>query len=166
MRISLLALAVTLLLPFSGCGILGMGGPAPLTNLEVAGRYRFTSYTIDPASDAVRDYRVMGNEVNDDLTLVLDESGGVRLETLRGDRVDEVKAEGTYAISGRDVRVRFDSGDADAYFLPNEVTFAGGDQQLRAEVFREGLNMERISNDYRGITRADATLRIELREID
>lgn len=146
--------------------MLGIGGAPPLTNLEVAGRYRFTQFTIDPASEAVRDYRVMGNEVNNDLTLVLDESGGVRLETLRGDRVDEVKARGTYAISGRNVRVRFEGGGADAYFLPDDIEFAGGGQRLRAEVFREGLNMERISNDYRGITRADATLKLELREID
>ena len=162
MRAPLLSLSVLLLL--SGCGILG--GATPLTNLEVAGRYRFTEFTLDPTSDAVRDYRVMGNEVNDDLTMILTEGGDVRLETLRGDRVDEVKAEGSYTISGRDVRVRFDRGDADEYFLPDEVTFQGGDQRLRAEVFREGLNMERISSDYRGITRADATLKLELREIN
>ena len=164
MRASLLSLSVLLLL--SGCGVLGIGGAPALTNIEVAGRYRFTQFTIDPTSDAVRDYRVRGNEVGDDLTLVLTEGGEVRLETLRGDRVDEVKARGSYTLSGRDVRVRFASGDADDYFLPDEVTFEGGDQRLRAEVFREGLNMERISNDYRGITRADATLRIELREIN
>ena len=164
MRASLLSLSVLLLL--SGCGVLGIGGAAPLSNLEVAGRYRFTQFTIDPASDAVRDYRVLGNEVGEDLTLLLTEGGEVRLETLRGDRVDEVKAEGTYAISGREVRVRFDSGDAGEYLLPSEVSFEGGDQRLRGEVFREGLNMERISRDYQGITRADATLRLELREID
>ena len=164
MRASLLSLSVLLLL--SGCGILGLGGADPLTNLEVAGRYRFTQFTVDPASEAVRDYRVMGNEVGDDLTLVLSEGGEARLETLRGDRVDEVKAQGSYSISGRDVRVQFESGDAEEYFLPDEITFQGGDQRLRAEVFREGLNMERISRDYQGITRADATLRIELREIN
>ena len=80
--------------------------------------------------------------------------------------MDQVRASGSYSISGRDVRVQFQSGDAEDYLLPNEITFRGGDQRLRAEVFREGLNMERISNDYRGITRADATLRLELREIN
>ena len=161
--LSLFALSV--LLALSGCGVLGIGGPPDLTNIEVAGRYRFTQFTIEPASDAVRDYKVLGREVRDDLTLRLDESGSARLETLRGDRVDEVEARGSYSISGRRVRVRFD-GDVDDFLLPREVDFEGGGQRLRAEVFREGLNMERISGDYRGITRADATLKIELREIN
>ena len=156
--------ALAVLLVLSGCGILGIGGPPDLTNLEVAGRYRFTKFDLDPASGAVRDYKVLGREVNDDLTLRLDESGAARLETLRGDRVDEVRAQGSYTISGRSVRVRF-TDNVDEYLLPNEIEFEGGGERLRAEVFREGLNMERISGDYRGITRADATLKIELREI-
>ncbi len=157
-------LSLIALLVLSGCGVLGIGGPPDLTNLEVAGRYRFTKFEIDPASDAVRDYEVLGREVRDDLTLRLDESGAARLETVRDDRVDEVKAQGNYSISGRRVRVRLD-GNADDYLLPREITFEGGDKRLRAEVFREGLNMERISDEYRGITRADATLKIELRGI-
>ena len=160
--LSLFSLAV--LLALSGCGVLGIGGPPDLTNIEVAGRYRFTTFEIDPASGAVRDYKVLGREVRDDLTLRLDENGTARLETLRDNRVDEVKAQGNYTISGRRVRIRLDGG-ADDYLLPREVTFEGGDKRLRAEVFREGLNMERISDAYRGITRADATLKIELREI-
>ena len=160
---SLSALAVLLVL--SGCGVLGIGGAPDLTNIEVAGRYEFTTFTIEPASGAVRDYKVLGREVRDDLTLKLDENGSARLETLRGDRVDEVEARGSYSISGRRVRVRFD-GDVGDFLLPREIDFEGGDQRLRAEVFREGLNMERISGDYRGITRADATLKIELREIN
>lgn len=155
--------ALAVLLALSGCGILG--GSRSLTNVEVAGRYEFTRFDIDPASGAVRDYRVLGREVRDDLTLRLDEDGSARLETLRDGRPDEVRARGSYSISGRTVRVRF-SDNTDDYFLPREVDFEGGDQRLKAEVFREGLNMERISGDYRGITRADATLRIELREIN
>ena len=167
MRALLPLLAVLLVLPLSSCGILGIGGPPDLTNLEVAGRYRFTTFDIDPASDAVRDYRVLGREVNEDLTIRLREDGTASLEKLRGDRVDEVISGGEYTISGRRVRVRFDDGGAvEDYFLPREIDFEGGDQRLRAEVFQEGLNMERISNDYRGITRADATLRLELREIN
>ncbi len=166
MRVLLLSLVVTLLVPLSGCGVLGIGGAPDLTALEVAGRYRFTEFTIDPASDAVRDYRVLGNEVRDDLTLILEEGGSARLERLRGDRVDEVEARGSYTLSGRRVRVAFESGDADDFLLPSQIDFEGGGSRLRAEVFSEGLNMERISGDYRGITRADATLRIELREID
>ena len=155
---------LTALLALSGCGVLGIGGPPDLTNLEVAGRYRFTKFEINPASGAVRDYKVLGREVRDDLTLKLDESGAARLETLRGDRVDRVESQGSYTISGRTVRVRFDD-DVEDYLLPREIEFEGGGERLRAEVFREGLDMERISDDYRGITRADATLQIELREI-
>lgn len=167
MRALLFSLAVLLLLPLSGCGVLGIGGPAPLTNLEVAGRYRFSEFTIDPVSDAVRDYKVLGNEIDDDLTLRLDEDGTARLERLRGARVDEEVSAGRYTISGRMVRVQFDNGGAvEELFMPSNIEFEGGDQRLKAEVFREGLNMERISNDYRGITRADARIRIELREIN
>ena len=157
--------ALAVLLALSGCGVLGIGGPPDLSNVEVAGRYRFTTFEIEPASGAVRDYRVLGREVDKNLTLKLDESGAARLETLRNNRVDRVESQGRYSISGRTVRVRFD-GNVDKFLLPSEVEFRGGDERLRAEIFRENLNMERISNDYRGITRADATLKIELREID
>ena len=161
------ALALTLWLPMSGCsGIPFIGGDPDLTTIEVAGRYEFVEFTLDPVSAAVRDYKVLGEEVSEDLTMVLSESGEVRLERLRGDRVDEVMARGRYEISGRTVRVQFDSGrDVDGIFLPREVEFEGGGERLRAEVFREGVNLERISGDYRGITRADVVVRIDLREI-
>lgn len=160
------ALATVLLLPLSGCGVLGIGGAPDLTNLEVAGRYEFTEFTLDPVSGAVRDYRALGEEVSEDLTLLLQEDGVARLERLRGDRVDEVVVRGMYEIRGRTVRVAFDDGRAlEEIFLPSEVDFEGGGERLRAEIFREGLNLERISNDYRGITRADVTVRVELREI-
>ena len=161
-----LLFSLSLWFALSGCGVLNLGGTPDLTNIEVAGRYEFTRFDIDPASEAVRDYRVLGNEVRDDLTLILEEGGMARLERLRGGRVDAVEARGSYTISGRRVRVRFDSGNTDDFLLPREIDFQGGGERLRAEVFQEGLNMERISGDYRGITRADATLRIDLREIN
>lgn len=163
---ALFVLSAALVLPLSGCGVLGIGGAPDLTAIEVAGRYEFTEFTLDPVSDAVRDYRALGEEVSDDLTLLLQEDGVVRLERLRGDRVDEVVAQGNYEIRGRTVRVSFDDGRAvEEFFLPSEVDFEGGDERLQAEIFREGVNLERVSSDYRGITRADVTLRIELREI-
>ena len=126
----------------------------------------FTTFTLDPVSDAVRDYRALGEEVSEDLTLFLQEDGTVRLERLRGDRVDEVMARGTYEIRGRTVRVAFDDGRAvEEIFLPSEIDFEGGDERLKADIFREAVNLERVSNDYRGITRADVTVRVELREI-
>ena len=171
------ALVALLAFPLSGCGALGMFGGAPdLTAIEVAGRYEFTTFTLDPVSDAVRDYRALGEEVSEDLTLFLQEDGTVRLERLRGDRVDEVMARGTYEIRGRTVRVSFDDGTTfdtvrsnggavEEIFLPSEIDFEGGDERLKADIFREAVNLERVSNDYRGITRADVTVRVELREI-
>lgn len=165
MRRSLLLSLVALPI-LAGCSALGLFGGSALTMLEVAGRYEFTEFTLDPVSDAVRDARLLGDQVSDDLTLLLREDGTVSLQRLRGERVDETVASGTYAISGRDVRVRFDSDrQLDDLYLPRDITFEGGDRQLRAEIFREGVNMEEISSDYRGLTRADATLRIRLREI-
>ena len=155
-----LALAVAL----SGCGILG--GGASLTALEVAGRYRFVEYTLDPVSDAVRDVELLGDRLSEDVTLLLREDGTVALQRLRGERVDETISTGTYTISGGTVTVRFDNADAlEDFYMPAEVAFEGGDRQLRAEVFREGLDLERVSGDYRGVTRADARLRIRLEEI-
>ena len=154
---------LVVLLVLSGCSALG--GGRSLTNVEVAGRYRFTTFTIDPESGAVRDYKVLGREVDDDLTLLLDEAGTARLERLDRGEVGDVEARGSYTISGERVTVRLDGG-ADDFLLPREVTFEGGGQRLKAEVRQEGMNLERISGDYRGITRANATLRIELREIN
>ncbi|MEM0961099.1 MAG: hypothetical protein AAGK21_01005, partial [Bacteroidota bacterium] len=66
----------------------------------------------------------------------------------------------------RTVRVSFDDGrEVDEFFMPSEIDFEGGDERLRTEIFQEGVNLERISSDYRGITRADIVARIELREI-
>ena len=75
-------------------------------------------------------------------------------------------ARGTYEIRGRTVRVSFDDGRAvEEIFLPSEIDFEGDDERLKADIFREAVNLERVSNDYRGITRADVTVRVELREI-
>ena len=162
MRRTLLPLA--LLVAVSGCGLLF--GAADLTALEVAGRYRFTEYTLDPVSDAVRDANLLGDGLSEDMTILLREDGTVALQRLRGENVDETLTSGTYAISGRTVTVRFDDGDVlEDFYMPSEVRFEGDGESLNAEVFREGINLEDISGDYRGITRADVTLRIRLREI-
>lgn len=157
-------LAVVVALP--GCGMLGLFGGADLTALEVAGRYRFVEYTLDPVSDAVRDARLLGDVLSEDVTLLLREDGTVALQRLRGDRVDETITSGTFSVSGSTVRVRFDDGEAvEDFYMPDEVAFDADGASLEAEAFREGINLERISDDYRGITRADVTLRIRLREI-
>lgn len=154
-------------LALSGCGALGLfGGGADLTAFEVAGRYRFAEYALDPVSDAVRDIDLLGDVVSEDLTLLIREDGTVALQRLRGERVDETLTSGTYDISGRTVTVRFDDDDAvEELYMPSEVAFEADGQTLEAEVFREGLDLERISGDYRGVTRADARLRVRLREI-
>ena len=162
--LSLPALALAVAVALSGCGLLG--GGASLTALEVAGRYRFTEFTLDPVSGAVDDIDLLGDRLSEDVTLLLREDGTAALQRLRGERVDETLSNGTYAISGGTVTVRFDNAGAlDDFYMPAEVAFEGGDRQLHAEVFREGLDLERISDDYRGVTRADARLRIRLEEI-
>ena len=166
MRRSLpLALIVGLLLP--GCGVLGgLFGAPDLTNLEVAGRYRVSEFTVDPVSDAVRDARLLGDQVSEDLTLLLREDGTASLQRLRGEAVDATLSNATYAISGRTVTVRFDDERAlGELYLPREVAFEGGNRQLRAEVFRERFDLESISNEYRGLTRADVRIRLRFQEI-
>jgi hypothetical protein len=168
MRFPLALLTLFVVAPaLSGCGGFGLFGGADLTTLQVAGRYEFTEFTLDPVSDAVRDRRLLGDALSEDITLLLLENGEVRLERIRGDRVDETVASGRFRISGRTVTVRFSNArDVDAFYMPAEIAFEGGGGRLSAEVFREGINLERISSDYRGITRADVVLRIALREID
>ena len=167
MRRSSLAFALLAALTapaLAGCGLLF--GASDLTALEVAGRYQFTEVTLDPVSDAVRDVRLLGDAVSEDLTLLLREDGTASLQRLRGDRVDETLTGGTYRISGRTVAVEFDDpGAVEDLYMPGEIRFEGDGETLRADVFREGINLEAISGDYRGITRADATLRLRLREI-
>ena len=159
------AFALLLALPaLAGCGLLF--GAADLSPLELAGRYRFTEASLSPVSGAVRGVRLLGGAVSEDLTLLLREDGTAALQRLRGDRVDETLSDGTYAISGRSVTVAFDDAGAAAdLYLPAEVRFEVDGQTLRADVFREGVDLEAISDEYRGITRADATLRLRLREI-
>jgi hypothetical protein len=166
-RSPLLLALLTAAVALPGCGGLGLfGGGADLTALEVAGRYQFTEYTLDPVSDAVRDIELLGDRLSEDVTLLLREDGTAALQRLRGERVDETLSNGTYTISGGTVTVRFDDpGALDDFYMPGEVAFEGDGQTLRAEVFREGLDLERISGEYRGVTRADARLRIRLEEI-
>ena len=161
------ALPVTLLallIALTGCGGL-LGGGSSLSVLEVAGRYRFVEYTLDPVSGAVDDIDLRDDVLPDDVTLLLREDGTVSLQRLRGEQVDETLAQGSFTVSGDRVTVRFRSGDVGDYYMPAEIAFEGGDGRLEAEILREGLNLERISSDYRGITRADARLVIRLREI-
>ena len=159
-------LSLTLLVALTGCGGLNpFGGGSGLSALEVAGRYRFVEYTLDPVSDAVRDIDLRDEVLPDDLTLLLREDGTASLQELRGDRPGETLAQGTFTVSGETVAVRFRRGDVEDYYMPAEVRFEGGDGRLEADVLLEGISLERISSDYRGVTRADARLRIRLREI-
>ncbi|MEM1054423.1 MAG: hypothetical protein AAGI52_02765 [Bacteroidota bacterium] len=153
------------LLLVSGCGLLG--GAADLTAIEVAGRYAFTEYEIQPTAESLRDLDLLGDEVSDDLTLFLSESGEARLERLRGDRVDETYGTGTYDIRGRTIRLTLRSvGDLDEVLMPRVIEFEGDGSRLSANVFLEGVNLEDVSNDYSGITRADVRLQVSLREIN
>ncbi|MEL6616300.1 MAG: hypothetical protein AAFQ43_11210 [Bacteroidota bacterium] len=154
--------ALALAAVIAGCGLLG--GAADLTAIEVAGRYEFTDYTVEPTAGSV-DSRNLEDEL-DDATLLLTESGEARVERLRGGRPDRTLATGVYSISGREVTVTFrDRGDLDELLMPRSVTFDADGSRLRTEVFLEGVNLEELSDDYRGITRADVNLKISLREI-
>ncbi|MEM6327213.1 MAG: hypothetical protein AAF791_08850 [Bacteroidota bacterium] len=159
--------AVLLLLP--GCGALGglFGGGSALSAIEVAGRYEFTEYEIDPVAGSVDDRNLLGREVSRDLTILLTEGGEARLERLSGDTVGETLGTGTYTISGRAVAVRFRRvGDAANVLMPRAIEFEGGNGRLRAEVFLEAVDLEAVSSEYSGITRADIRLKLGLREID
>ncbi len=149
---------------FTGCGLLG--GAKDLTPLEVSGRYDFTDYTVEPTASSVDARDVRGRELSRDVSLTLDQAGGVRVERLRGDRVDETLATGNYFIRGREVRIEFeDLGDLGRDILmPRGITFEADGTRLEADTFLEGVNLEDLSDDYRGITRADVRLRIELRK--
>ena len=160
-----LSLFAVLAVALAGCGLIG--GASDLSNIEVAGRYEFTDYTVEPTAGSVRAKRLLGDELSRDVTLLLLENGTARFERLRGGRVDETLASGTYTIHGREVRVDFrDLGElGDGLLMPRSISFQGGSGRLSAEVFLEGVNLEDLSSDYRGITRADVNLRMELREI-
>lgn len=159
-----LSLLATILF-LSGCGLLG--GAADLTPFEVAGRYSFTEYRIQPTAESLRDLNLLGDEVSRDLTLVLTETGEARIERLRGDRVDETYGIGSYDISGRTVRLRFrDVGDLADVLMPRSVEFDAGSGRLSSNVFLEGVNLEDVSSDYAGITRADIRLQLSLRTLN
>ena len=160
---TLLTLAFALAL--TGCGLLG--GAADLTPVEVAGRYSFSEYTVEPTAGSV-DSKDLRREIGEDVTLLLTETGEARIETLRRGVPDETLARGSYTLRGQEIRVQFgDVGDlGDRLLMPRSVTFRASSGRLNAEVFLERVNLEDLDDDYRGITRADVNLKIELREID
>lgn len=134
----------------------GPGGRRPV---------RFTEYTLDPVSDAVRDAHLLGSTLPEDVT-ILREDGSDALQRLRDDQVGETLTEAAYTISGRTVTVTFeDAGAVARFYMPASVDFEAGDRQLRVDVPMEAVDMEATSSDSRGITRADAPLPIRLREI-
>ena len=112
--------------------------------LEVAGRYRFTEY--------VTSTDLRGRPRRTRCSAATRPRRRGRSTSTRRDGPLERCATtarrgpgtGSYTIAGR----RSASGStatSDDYLLPNEVDFEGGGERLRAEVFREGLNMERIA---------------------
>ena len=147
--------------------LVGCGGSSSLTPVEVAGRYAFTEYKVNPTAGSV-DSKDLRREIGDDVTLLLTEAGAARIETLRDGSPDELLASGSFTIDGGTVRVAF--GDLGALgrrlLMPRNVDFEADDDRLRAEVFLTDVNLEDLDDDdYGGITRADVNIEIELREI-
>jgi hypothetical protein len=167
MRVSLL-FALTFAIGLSGCGVLGgLFGSKDLTMDEVMGRYRFTEMTIDPTSDVLRDKRLVGETITDDVTLLLLTDGSARVERLRGGAVDATVSTGTFALRGRDVAIRLGTdAELDRLNIPREMTLRGGKGRLEGDLFQQGVNLEAVSPDYRGITQADITLKVRLRRLD
>ena len=50
--------------------------------------------------------------------------------------------------------------------MPRSVEFDAGSGRLSSNVFLEGMNLEDVSNDYAGITRADVRLQLSLRTMN
>ena len=50
--------------------------------------------------------------------------------------------------------------------MPRSVEFDAGSGRLSSNVFLEGVNLEDVSNDYAGITRADVRLQLSLRTMN
>ncbi|OZC02885.1 hypothetical protein [Rubricoccus marinus] len=149
----------------TGCGL--FGGARDLTAIEVAGRYEFTEYSVEPTAGSVDSKNLRGRELPRDVTLVLNEAGEARVERLRGERVDGTLASGSYVIRGREVRIEFsDLGDLGRdVLMPRSITFDADGRRMEADIFLEGVNLEDLSDDYRGITRADVRLLVELRKM-
>ena len=115
---------------------------------------------------AGRDKRLLGDTINEDVTLLLLPDGSARLEQLRGDRIDATVASGMFSIRGRDVTILFDEDrELERLHIPPGMTLRGGKGRLEGDVFQEGVNLEAISSDYRGITEADINLKVRLRII-
>ncbi len=160
-------LTLALLIGISGCSALGLFGSKGLTMDDVTGRYRFVEVAIEPASDALRDKRLTGDVISDDVSLLLLSDGSARLEALRGDRVDATISTGTFTIKGRDVSILFnDEAALQELSLPTKMTLSGGKGKLEGDIFQEGVNLEAVSNDYRGITEADINLKIRMRIVN
>ena len=167
MRRPLLSLlAILLVLPMSGCGGFGLFGSSDLDPLEVAGRYRFTDYTMEPTSGAVKDANLLRDVLGENVVLNLELGGTLTLERVGDGAVQETFSTGTYEIDGKEVRVSFDDNDRlGSFYMPSTVVFEGGGGRLNAEVFQAGVNLEDIDDDYNGVTSADVQLRIGLRKL-
>ena len=151
------------LLVLTGCGLLG--GASTLTPAEVAGRYAFTEYEVEPTAGSL-DGMDLRRSLGSDVTLRLTEDGVVTAERLRGAAPAETLASGTYSISGREVTLRWDDlGPLADLLMPRRIAFEGGGSRLRADVFLEAVDLESLSDDYDGLTRADVRLIVELREV-
>ena len=156
---------VTLALPVSGCGGFGLFGSSDLTPLEVSGRYQFTEYVMVPTSGAVRNANLLRDVLGDNVVLNLELGGMATLERVGENSVEEVLGSGVYEINGKEVRLTFDSDDRlGSFYMPSTIVFEGGGDRLKAEVFQPAVNLEDISNEYRGVTSADVQLRIGLRK--
>ena len=154
MRTFAVALFTALL---TGCGVLGSSS---LREADVAGSYAVDTYRLEPTAGLDATDFTRGRRLPDDLRLVFREG---TVEALQGSgRV--ALASGSYTIRGREVQVRWDDLGplADAQ-MPRQIEFDADRGRLRADVLLTDLDLEEISDEYDGISRGDARLRLDLR---
>ena len=158
-----LAALVLAAVVLTGCG--GLFGSSALTEAEVAGVYEFRTYELQPTA-GLDAYDFLDDDLPDDVAMTL-QGGAVRVERLSGGIARDVLARGTYEIRDREVFVAFsDLGELEGLLMPRRIEFDGGGGRLETDVFLSGLDLEAISDDYRGISRADGRLSVELRRLD
>lgn len=151
-------------LVLSGCG--GLFGSSSLTEADVAGRYTFRTVELEPTS-GLDSYDILDEQMPEGVVLELNE-GRASIIRVQNGVADEMLADGSYDIRGRDVRVRFAAlgGFGDDAMMPNEITFEGGGGRLQADIFMEDVDLDAIDSDeYNGVTAADARYKIELRRM-